>query len=96
MVICSGAIRFYTRPCQPVLPREPRLRRRRTLSIPVFGCSPRPLNRLGGSTLKLPTFSFLPSNKQYLNGSSNSSFCVLRAFFSSFVSDFFFSRSISK
>jgi hypothetical protein len=32
-----------------------------TLNRPFLGCSPRPLNNPGGSTRKLPIFSFLPS-----------------------------------
>lgn len=39
---------------------------RHTFNNPVLGCSPRPLKRPGGSTLKFPTFSFLPSSKQCL------------------------------
>jgi len=38
--------------------------RSRNLCVPFLGCSPRPRKRPGGSTRKLPTFSFRPSRMQ--------------------------------
>jgi len=82
----------------------------RTFNVPFRGCSPRPLNRPGGSARKLPAFSFRPSmvaNRYGFSSSSLASFILYvsvvrllswftHAFFSSLVIDFFFSRSASK
>lgn len=67
-----------------------------TFSVPFLGCSPRPRYRPGGSTLKFPTFSFLPSMIQCVNGASSSSFFAFNSFFSADVSAFFFAFSASK
>lgn len=71
------------------LPREDDAEERatagRTLSMPVFGCSPRPRNRPGGSILKLPTFSLRPSRRHVLYLASASSRSALAAFFSAAV-----------
>ena len=45
----------------------------RALSWPIFGCSPRPRKRPGGSTRKLPSFSLRPSTTAKANGSSRRS-----------------------
>lgn len=67
-----------------------------TFSVPFLGCSPRPRYRPGGSTLKFPTFSFLPSIIQCVKGPSSSSFFAFSSFFSADVSAFFFAFSTSK
>mmetsp|Transcript_11932 Transcript_11932/g.43640 ORF Transcript_11932/g.43640 Transcript_11932/m.43640 type:complete len:204 (+) Transcript_11932:1365-1976(+) len=43
-------------------------------SLPILGCSPRPLKRPGGSTRKLPTCCGLPSTRAILKGCSSFSF----------------------
>jgi hypothetical protein len=48
-----------------------------TFKDPVLGCSPLPLNNPGGSILKFPTFSFLPSKYAYPYFSSISNFSSL-------------------
>mmetsp|Transcript_9445 Transcript_9445/g.29510 ORF Transcript_9445/g.29510 Transcript_9445/m.29510 type:complete len:306 (+) Transcript_9445:644-1561(+) len=65
----------------------------RRLRQPIFGCSPRPRNKPGGSTRKLPTGCGLPSTKHTLNLASSASFFALAAAFSSLLIAFFFSRS---
>jgi|SRR5712675_533353 len=67
-----------------------------TLSAPFLGCSPRPLNKPGGSTLKLPTFSLRPSSEQVTYFASISSFCFFSSFFSAEVRAFFLAFSSSK
>lgn len=67
-----------------------------TFNSPVLGCSPRPLNNPGGSTLKFPTFSFLPSSKHVLYGASTTSRSALMAFFCAVVSSFFLAFSPSR
>lgn len=67
-----------------------------TLSAPFLGCSPRPLNRPGGSTLKLPTFSLRPSSVQATYFASISSFCFFSSFFSAALRAFFLAFSSSK
>ncbi|MPC40811.1 hypothetical protein E2C01_034380 [Portunus trituberculatus] len=59
----------------------------RFLSIPCFGCSPRPRNNPGGSILKLPIRCLCPSMLHQPYSAIKASFCSLRAFFSSFVRD---------
>jgi hypothetical protein len=49
----------------------------RFLSIPIFGCSPRPRNNPGGSILKLPIRSLCPSITQNPYSFIISSFCSL-------------------
>lgn len=68
----------------------------RTLSSPVLGCSPRPRNRPGGSTRKLPTFSFLPSRRHVLYGSSSRSRVALITFLAADESDFLAAFSVSR
>ena len=51
----------------------------RTFNVPFRGCSPRPLNRPGGSARKLPAFSFRPSmvaNRYGFSSSSLASFIL--------------------
>jgi hypothetical protein len=69
---------------------------RLTFSEPFRGCSPRPRNRLGGSTRKLPTFSLRPSKTQAANGPSNSSLAAFASFFSAVVIAFLRALSASK
>lgn len=38
----------------------------RRLKVPVRGCSPRPRNKLGGSTMQFASFSMWPSTKAYM------------------------------
>lgn len=64
--------------------------------MPVFGCSPRPLNKPGGSILKFPTFSFLPSKRHVLYLSSTLSRSAFNAFFCAVVSSFFLAFSASR
>src|SRR5882762_5153409 len=67
-----------------------------TLSAPFFGCSPRPLKRPGGSTLKFPIFSLRPSSVQVTYFASISSFSFFISFFSAAVRAFFLAFSSSK
>ena len=61
----------------------------RAFRWPIFGCSPRPRKRPGGSTRKLPSFSLRPSTMAKQKGSSSLSFSAFAAFFCSLVIAFF-------
>lgn len=67
-----------------------------TFKAPFFGCSPRPRNRPGGSTLKFPTFSLRPSRRHAVYLASDSSFAFLSSFFSAVDIAFFLAFSPSK
>ena len=51
---------------------------------PIFGCSPRPRNKPGGSSRKLPIFSLWPSHRQNPYSSAIFAFFSFSKFFSSF------------
>uniref|UniRef100_A0A182UH79 Uncharacterized protein n=1 Tax=Anopheles melas TaxID=34690 RepID=A0A182UH79_9DIPT len=57
----------------------------RLFTRPIFGCSPRPRNKPGGSILKLPIFSLCPSITQMPYSFVSCSFAAFRAAFSSLL-----------
>mmetsp|Transcript_18842 Transcript_18842/g.59197 ORF Transcript_18842/g.59197 Transcript_18842/m.59197 type:complete len:200 (-) Transcript_18842:315-914(-) len=68
----------------------------RCLSVPVFGCFPRPRNSEGGSMRKFPTFCSCPSSKAYPMRSCSPSLTPRASFFSTSEAAFFAARSRSR